>query len=107
MLVTSMWSITTAATYLTGAAPVTMQALFLNALATVALSISFGQWLGYSLKESDRAQDVTVKDKVISDVKVVTVPTRYTILVTKDRAILIVPTADVSQFKSEVDPALL
>ena|ERR1700733_2225722 len=66
----------------------------------VLLSLFFGQWLGFSLKESGKSQEIAIKDTVITDVKVIAVLARHTILLTKDKSILVVPTADISQFKS-------
>jgi hypothetical protein len=57
------------------------------------------------VEEAGKGQDVIVKDKVLSDVKVIAVLARHTILL-QDRNILVVPTADVSQFKSQADPLL-
>jgi hypothetical protein len=58
-----------------------------------------GQWLGYSVQESARGQEITLKNKTLSDMKVVLVMSRHTILL-KDNSTLVVPTADIAQFKS-------
>jgi hypothetical protein len=86
-----------------GAWPAT-RPTFSIVMFSVVLSLMFGQWLGFSLKESAKGQDVTVKGQgVLSNVKVITVLSRHTILMTKDQSILVVPTADISQFKSMGD----
>jgi hypothetical protein len=55
--------------------------------------------LGYSVLESAKAQEITLKDKTLSDMKVIIVMARHTIL-SRDKSIFIVPTADIAQFKS-------
>jgi len=87
-----------------GTWPTALQCMMLI-LSCIMGSISFGQWLGFTVQEAGKGEDVTVKDKVLSDVKVVAVLARHTILL-QDKFILVVPTADISQFKSHADPLL-
>jgi hypothetical protein len=56
-------------------------------------------FIQYSVQESARGQEIILKDKTLSDVKVVLVMSRHTILL-KDSSTLVVPTADIAQFKS-------
>lgn len=63
-------------------------------------SASFGQWLGLTIDESTKGQDVVVKDMVLNDVKVIAILSRHTILL-QNETILVVPTGDISQFKSQ------
>jgi hypothetical protein len=83
---------------LTATMPNGKQAFFLLLLTGFA-TISFGQWLGYSVQESARGQEIILKDKTLSDAKLVLVMSRHTILL-KDNSTLVVPTADIAQFKS-------
>jgi hypothetical protein len=61
-------------------------------------TVSLGQWLGYSVQESAKKQEITLKDKTLSDMKVVLVMSRHTILL-KDDMLYVVPTADIASFK--------
>jgi hypothetical protein len=62
-------------------------------------TVSLGQWLGYSVQESSKCQDITLKDKTLSDMKVVIVMSRYTVLF-KDNVLYVVPTGDITKFQS-------
>jgi hypothetical protein len=61
-------------------------------------TLSLGQWLGYSVQESAKGQEIALKDKTLNDMKVVLVMSRHTILL-KDGMLYIVPTADIASFK--------
>lgn len=65
MLIMQVMGYMTAATL-----PNTSQAFFLF-LALGVTTLSLGQWLGYSVQESARAQEITLKDKTLNDMKVV------------------------------------
>jgi hypothetical protein len=60
---------------------------------------SLGQWLGYSVQESAKGQDITLKDKTLSDMKVVIVMSRHTVLL-KDNVLYVVPTGDITKFQT-------
>ncbi|TQF27645.1 hypothetical protein UNPF46_30510 [Bradyrhizobium sp. UNPF46] len=77
--------------------PNTTQAFWLI-LSLGFATVSLGQWLGYSVQESAKGQEITLKDKTLSDVKVVLVMSRHTILL-KDGMLYVVPTADITSFK--------
>lgn len=87
-----------------GTWPTALQCMMLT-VSFVMSSVSLGQWLGFTVEEAGNGQQVVVKDKVLSDVKIIAVLARHTIIL-QDKMILVVPTADISQFKSEQDPIL-
>jgi hypothetical protein len=73
------------------------QAFFLF-LSLSFTTLSLGQWLGYSVQESAKSQEITLKDKTLDDMKVILVMSRHTILL-KDGMLYVVPTADIVSFK--------
>jgi hypothetical protein len=81
----------------TAVVPNISQAFFLI-MSLGVTTISIGQWLGYSVQESAKGQEVTFKEKTMSDMKVVVVMSRHTILL-KDGMLYVVPTADIASFK--------
>jgi hypothetical protein len=81
----------------TATLPNRTQAFFLI-LALCFSTVSLGQWLGYSVQESAKGQEITLKDKTLSDMKVVLVMSRHTILL-KDDMLYVLPTADIASFK--------
>ena len=71
--------------------------LFGAITATAAL----GNWVALTVAESSEiAQDVVTKDETHSGVRVVIVMSRHTVLL-KDGNLLVVPTADITQFKGK------
>ena len=70
----------------------------------VMISAAGGQWLGYSMLETARSMDITVKDTTMSGVKVLIVMSRYTIIL-KDREIYVLPTADIGEFHRTALPS--
>jgi hypothetical protein len=82
---------------MTATLPNSTQTFFLI-LALGIATVSLGQWLGYSLQESAKGQEITLKDKTLSDMKVVLVMSRHTILL-KDDVLYVLPTADIAGFK--------
>jgi hypothetical protein len=63
-------------------------------------TICFGQWLGFSVKEtSEFNQDVYLKDQTLNNAKLVIVMSRHTVLL-KDGVLYVVPTADVTKFRT-------
>jgi hypothetical protein len=69
-------------------------------LFAVINTICFGQWLGFSVKEtSEFNQDVYLKDQTLNNAKLVIVMSRHTILL-KDGVLYVVPTADVAKFRT-------
>jgi hypothetical protein len=81
----------------TATLPNASQAFFLFLFLGFA-TLSLGQWLGYSVQESAKGQEITLKDKTLTDMKIVLVMSRHTILF-KDDMLYVVPTADISSFK--------
>lgn len=81
----------------TATLPNLSQAFFLL-LSLGFATTSLGQWLGYSVQESAKGQEITLKDKTLTDMKVVLVMSRHTILL-KDDTLHAVPTADITSFK--------
>ncbi len=57
---------------------------------------ALGQWLGYSVLETETPQDIKINGIVIDGVKVVIVMSRHTVLL-KDHDLYVVPTGDISQ----------
>jgi MFS family permease len=71
--------------------------IFIIATVTTAL---FGQWLGFSVKETSLFnQDVDIKGNTMTNVKLVIVMSRHTILL-KDGVLYVLPTADISKFRT-------
>jgi hypothetical protein len=67
----------------------------------ITATASFGNWVALTVAESSEiAQDVMTKDQTYSGVKVVIVMSRHTVLL-KDSDLLVVPTADITQFKGK------
>lgn len=77
--------------------PNSSQAFYLLLSLSIA-TLSLGQWLGYSVQESAKGQEITLKDKTLTDMKVILVMSRHTILLKKDM-LYVVPTADITSFK--------
>jgi hypothetical protein len=75
-----------------------VQFAFLIMLA-VSGAEGLGQWLGYSVLETEKPQDVKLKDGDMDGVKVVIVMSRHTIFL-RDHDIYVVPTDDIKQFHS-------
>lgn len=71
---------------------------FFLCLAVAFTAIGLGQWLGYSVRESSKAQDIVLKNKTLPDMRVVIVMSRHTVLF-KDDDLFVVPTADITEFK--------
>jgi hypothetical protein len=62
---------------------------------------SFGNWVALTVVESPEiAQDVVTKEQTFAGVKVVIVMSRHTVLL-KDDSLLVIPTADITQFKGK------
>jgi hypothetical protein len=67
----------------------------------ITATVSFGQWVALTVVESPEiAQDVVTKDQTFSGVKVIIVMSRHTVLL-KDDTLLVIPTADITQFKGK------
>ena len=58
-----------------------------------------GQWLGYSVLETEKPLDVKIKDTAMSGVKIVIVMSQHTVLL-KDHDLYVFPTVDIAQFHS-------
>jgi hypothetical protein len=82
----------------TATLPNVSQAFFLF-LSLSFTTLGLGQWLGYSVQESAKSQEITLKDKTLNDMKVILVMSRHTILLKKDM-LYVVPTADITSFKA-------
>ncbi len=79
--------------------PTAIQCLFWL-LLLVIISGSLGRWLGENVQETaDFNQDVSVKDQTLSDVKLIIVFVRHTVLL-KDKIVYVVPTADITKFQT-------
>ena len=66
----------------------------------VTCAVLFGQWLGRTVLEtSEFDQDIHLKNQTLTGVKLIGVMSRSTILL-KDEVIHVVPTADISEFRS-------
>jgi hypothetical protein len=89
------------ASYFNAAKPPTATQCVLILLFLVLIAGGLGRWLGQSIDEtSGFIQDVSMKDQTFTDVKVVMVMSRHTILL-KDGVLFVVPTADITQFKGK------
>ncbi len=67
----------------------------------ITATISFGNWVALTVVESpETIQDVVTKDQTFSGVKVVIVMSRHAVLL-KDDNLLVIPTADITQFKGK------
>jgi hypothetical protein len=67
----------------------------------IVATTSFGNWVALTVAESPEiAQDVVTKDQTFSGVKVIIVMSRYAVLL-KDENLLVIPTADITQFKGK------
>jgi hypothetical protein len=62
-----------------------------------------GQYLGRVVLETKSTVDIKTKDNTMSEVKVVIVMSRHTVLL-KDKDIYIVPTSDITQLHGIVPP---
>jgi hypothetical protein len=80
----------------TGTVPNIAQFTFLVVLVLAGAG-ALGQWLGYSVLETEKPQDVKLKESEMNGVKVVIVMSRHTIFI-KDTDLFIVPTNDIKQF---------
>jgi hypothetical protein len=79
--------------------PTVGQVMFVMFFA-VLNTICFGQWLGFSVKEtSEFNQDIYLKDQTLNNAKLVIVMSRHTVLL-KDGVLYVVPTADVAKFRT-------
>jgi hypothetical protein len=66
----------------------------------LTMAIFCGQWLGSTVKETSTFnQDVYVKDQALNDVKLVVMMSRHTVLF-KDGVLYVVPTADITRFRT-------
>jgi MFS family permease len=83
---------------ISGTVPNILQFWFLVMLV-VSGAGALGQWLGYSVLETEKPQDVRLKEGEMNGVKVVIVMSRHTLLL-KDKDIFAVPTDDIVQFHS-------
>jgi hypothetical protein len=63
-----------------------------------------GQWLGYSVLETNKLMDIKITDSMVTGARIVIVMSRHTIFL-KDREIYIVPTADIQQFHRTAGPS--
>jgi hypothetical protein len=80
--------------------PTAIQCLFML-LFLFLIAGGLGRWLGESIDEtSNFTQDVAMKDQTFTNVKLVMVMSRHTILL-KDGVLFVVPTADITQFKGK------
>jgi hypothetical protein len=89
------------ASYFDAAKPPTATQCVLIVLFLVLIAGGLGRWLGQSIDEtSSFTHDVSMKDQTFTNVKVVMVMSRHTILL-KDGVLFVVPTADITQFKGK------
>jgi hypothetical protein len=86
--------------YITTATMPNLKQGFFLCLALAFTTVSLGQWLGYSVLESSKGQDITFKDKTLKDMRVVIVMSRHTVLF-KDDNLFVVPTADITEFQGK------
>jgi MFS family permease len=84
--------------FISGMVPNIMQFAILIMLV-VSGAGALGQWLGYSVLETEKPQDVKLKGNEMNGVKVVIVMSRHTIFL-KDHDLYVVPTDDITQFHS-------
>jgi hypothetical protein len=69
-------------------------------LLLVTCAASLGHWLGQSVKETaDFNQDVAIKDQTLTNVRLVMVMSRHTVLL-KDGVLYAVPTGDITKFRT-------
>jgi hypothetical protein len=81
-----------------GSLPNMAQFTFFSILMISAAG-ALGQWLGYSVLEAGKPQDITLKNGTLNGVKLIIVMSRHTLLL-KDKDIFVVPTDDIVQFHS-------
>ena len=84
--------------YITGATMPNLKQGFFLCLLVAFTTVSLGQWLGYSVRESSKALDIVLKDKTLTDMRVIIVMSRHTVLFKGDD-LFVVPTADITQFQ--------
>ena len=72
-------------------------------LSAIVGSLTFGQWLGYSMLYSRFNQNVYLKGATLTNVKLVAVLSRHTILL-DGKTLVVVPTADIAEFKTADQP---
>jgi hypothetical protein len=100
IFVVLMFLLTIASHFDSGTWPTITQSIAILFGAIVGTT-SFGQWVALTVAESPEiTQDVVTKDQTFSDVKVVIVMSRHTVLL-KDDNLLVIPTADITQFKGK------
>lgn len=79
--------------------PIAVQCMFMLLILIICAG-SLGRWLGKSVEEtSNFNQDVYFKDQSLTNVKLVIVMSRHTVLL-KDKVLYVVPTADISKFRT-------
>lgn len=83
---------------ISGTFPTLVQFTFLMILILSGAG-GLGQWLGYSVLETEKPLDVQVKDTAMTGIKIVIVMSRHTVLL-KDHDLFVVPTSDISQIHS-------
>jgi hypothetical protein len=77
--------------------PTAVQCMFML-LLLIACAGGLGRWLGESVEETaDFNQDVYFKEQMLSNVKLVIVMSRHTVLL-KDKVLYVVPTGDIMEF---------
>jgi len=81
-----------------GSLPNMTQFTFFSILL-ISTAAALGQWLGYSVLEAGKPQDITLKSGTLNGVKLLIVMSRHTLLL-KDKDIFVVPTDDILQFHS-------
>jgi hypothetical protein len=70
-------------------------------IGAITATGSFGHWVALTVVESPEiTQDVVTKNQTFSDVKVVIVMSRHAVLMKED-TLLVIPTADITQFKGK------
>jgi hypothetical protein len=81
--------------------PTAVQCVMLMVSCTM-WCLSFGQWLGLTVQQVGKEVEIVVKDKNLSGVKIIAILARHTMLL-QNNVILVVPTADISEFKGPAD----
>jgi hypothetical protein len=79
--------------------PTAAQAISILSLLLLGTG-ALGRWLGDTVKETASFnQDITIKDQVLNNAKIVIVMSRHTILL-KDDVLYAVPTGDITKFRT-------
>jgi hypothetical protein len=81
-----------------GSLPNMTQFAFFSILM-ISTAGGLGQWLGYSVLEAEKPQDITLKNGTLNGAKLIIVMSRHTLLL-RDKDIFVVPTDDIVQFHS-------